>query len=543
MQDGEQQQIQHFSHSVAETILMQLQQWGVKRIYGVIGDAIFGLMDAIAKQKEIKFISVKHESVAAMMASAEAKLTGNIGVCIAQMGPGLANLINGIGDAYLDKAPILAITGQAPLKKIGTPYKQYINQQKLMQGITGFSELIVHPDALVVTLAKAIHTAVSMETVAHLSIPTNLFDQITYEIPYKKVHKKEVQYCTDQLNDVIEVMQGAGSPMILVGNNARGIQQEIRTLAETWGSGLVTAYGAIGVFPKSCQYYLGGLGEGGNKITASLFKQSDVILAIDTSWWPEGFTPTKATVIQIQNNEIKIGEGMPTDYSIVGLSSDIIPYLNMNLQLHQRNKGWIQQVYHTHLNWNKIDIDSSSSPLVPASIISIIEKNVTIDTIIALDEGDSTLWFMEHFKGQCSSVLLSSNWRTMGFGLPAALTAKLVMPDKHVICITGDGGLAMVLADLLTATRYKLNITVLVFNNGTLQMERNKMTLKGLVTEGTDITNPDFTALAIACGWKAYSIQTNDELEQILKTTKNSENPILLNVKTAQDMYPNYQSQ
>ena len=170
--------------TVAEAILEQLHQWGVKRIYGVIGDAIFSLMDAIARQNQIKFIAVKNESVASLMASAEAKLTGRLGVCISQMGPGLGNLMNGLGDAYLDQAPVLAITGQAPLNKIGTDYKQYVDQQELVKPFARYSTLVVHPDTSIEVLSKAMHTALSESAVAHLSIPEDIFSLPTNEQPY-----------------------------------------------------------------------------------------------------------------------------------------------------------------------------------------------------------------------------------------------------------------------------------------------------------------------------------------------------------------------
>ncbi|MEI3607186.1 thiamine pyrophosphate-binding protein [Pseudogracilibacillus sp. SE30717A] len=532
------------SSTVAETIIEQLHLWGVKRIYGVVGDAIFGLLDAIAKQNKIRFISVKHESVAAMMASAEAKLTGNIGVCIAQMGPGLANLINGLGDAYLDKAPVLAITGQSPLKKIGTPYKQLINQQQLMQAISGYSELVVHPDVAVVALAKGIHTAVSMNTVAHLSIPTDLFEHITYAQPHQPVKKKPVFHRPEQFDETVSIMESATSPMMMVGNQTRTLNPEIQKLAAHWGSGIVTAYGAIGMFANDFPFYLGGIGEGGNPNVTPLFKQADVILAIGTSWWPAGFSPVATKIIQIQDNEMKIGEGMPTDHGITGSIRSIITILNEKLQFHTPNEEWINQICGCHQMWSlKKESGNSPSPISPSSIVNAIERNITKETIIALDEGDSTLWFMENFKTQCRAILLSQNWRTMGFGLPAALSAKLTMPENQVICITGDGGLGMVLADLLTATRYKLPITVVVFNNGKLQMEKNKMTFKGLIAEGTDITNPDFAALAKACGWEAHIVKDENELEKLLQLAQTKQVPMLLDIQTAQDVYPNYQSE
>ncbi|MFC4799572.1 thiamine pyrophosphate-binding protein [Neobacillus sp. GCM10023253] len=532
------------SRTVAEAILEQLELFGVKRIYGVIGDAIFGLMDAIAKNGEIQFIAVKHESVAAMMASAEAKCTGGLGVCAAQMGPGLANLINGLGDAFLDGFPVLAISGQAPLKKIGTSYKQYINQQELVQAVTGDSQLVVHPDAVIGSLTKAIYTSITMDTVSHLSIPADVFTVKTLVPTNKPTSITDGEFCTEQLEKGLQIMYSAKNPMILIGNKVGPLSVEIQQLAERWGGGIATAYGAVGILPDSCPYGLGGLGEGGNPFLTHLFKQADVVLAIGTSWWPEGHTPVRARVIQVQNRQTNLGNGMPVDCGIVGNMSDIILQLISRFEPHDRNQEWVGQINQCKQTWaaqNEEEGNKSSFPLQSSRVIRAIERCTTPDTVIALDEGDFTLWFMRNFRAQCEHVLLSSNWRTMGFGLPSALAAKLCMPNKHVICVTGDGGLAMVLADLLTAVRYRLKITVIILNNGMLQMEYNKMVKKGLTPEGVELTNPDFVMLAKACGWEAFRIQSGDELEQLLITAQMSENPVILDVPTAQVSYPNYQ--
>ncbi|MCY9664182.1 thiamine pyrophosphate-binding protein [Paenibacillus alginolyticus] len=239
-------------NTVAQTILEQLRLWGVERIYGVVGDAVFGLMDAIANQEEISFIAVKHESVAAMMASAEAKITGRLGVCIAQMGPGLANLINGLGDAFMDKAPVLAITGQAPLNKIGTFYKQYINQQELAHAISLYSQLVVHPDAVVDSLKQAMYTSVLHRTVSHLSIPADVFTMTTAAMPYEQPELSIPVSDSKVLHQVMHLLHSAKQPMILVGSQARSARESIQTLAEKWGSGILVAGRVCPCFSTCC---------------------------------------------------------------------------------------------------------------------------------------------------------------------------------------------------------------------------------------------------------------------------------------------------
>ncbi|HEX7056408.1 MAG TPA: thiamine pyrophosphate-binding protein [Bacilli bacterium] len=531
------------SRRVAEAILEQLDICGVRRVYGVVGDAIFGLMDAISRQSAIRFVAVKHESVAALMASAEAKCTGNMGVCAAQAGPGLANLLNGLGAAFLDGVPVLAITGQVPGDKIGTRYKQYIHQQELVRAVTGFSELAVHPDAVMRSLTAAVRTAKTLETAAHLAIPADVWNLPTVVPPGKPASAIAGAPDTAQLEQILEVMRQAKRPMIMVGPKARPAAEAIGQLAEAWGSGIALGYGATGVMPDSAPLALGGLGEGGNPYLTGRFKQADAVLLIETDWWPDGQTPTEAIMIRIVGSQAKLATELPVAFSIVGDPALIAAYLAKELALKSGNAGWVRQLKQCKQTWaemNEREGLTAVFPFHPSRIIRAIERSVAPDAVIAVDEGDSTLWFLRNFRARRQRILLSENWRTMGYGLPAALAAKCCLPQRQVVCITGDGGLAMVLADLLTAVRYRLNIVVIVLNNGSLQMERNKMTARGLNPEGTQVINPDFVKLAESCGWSACRVEEAEDLERLLRASLASSKPVLLDVPTAQAPYPDY---
>ncbi|MFD0710925.1 thiamine pyrophosphate-binding protein [Paenibacillus sp. GCM10027626] len=531
------------SLTAAEMILEQLRLWGVKRIYGVVGDAIFGLLDAIAKQEALSFIAVKHESAAAMMASAEAKLTGRIGVCIAQMGPGLANLINGLGDAFMDKAPVLAITGDAPLDKIGTSYKQAVNQQQLMQAVSSYSQLVVHPKAVFASLARAIQMSVQHQTVSHLSIPADVFEQAATIQPYEQPYMPALYADPAAIQQALQFMRNSKRPVMLVGSKAEAESEAIHRLAEKWGCAIAMSYGAIGKVPASLPFMLNGLGEGGNPFLPPLFKQADVVLALDTSWWPEGLVPDTARVIHLVNHPIKLGTSIPVNVGLVGDMPNIIAKLLAGLEQFKPDPDWIEQIRQCRQAWftqNEKERNQAASPLHPANIVKIVEQNIAEDGVIALDEGDSTLWFLRNFRAKDHRFLLSERWRTMGFGLPAAIAAKLILPEKQIVCITGDGGLEMVMAELLTAVKYGLPITVIVFNNGTLQMEQDKMDMKGLQPEGTNLANPDFAKVAEACGWSSQRIETAEQLEAALKRSLSGNKPALLDVFTTQIPHPDF---
>ncbi|QCR32474.1 thiamine pyrophosphate-binding protein [Lysinibacillus sp. SGAir0095] len=529
--------------TVAELILDQLSLFGVQRIYGVVGDATIGLIDALAKQDKIKYIAVKHESTAAFMASAEAKLTGGLGVCTATMGPGATNLLNGLGDAYADRAPVLAITGQAPTNKIGMEYQQYIDQQELMKPFATYSANLASPEAVIEVLQKAARTSLGQRAVTHLSVPKDIFmmPASAEPRPLPNVIEGSSIFTKESLQQAIEIMKTAERPMILAGSGAAQASEDLEKLAELWGAGILVSLGGKGLLNESSQYNLQGIGEGGNPYASELFKEADVVILAGTTWWPEGYVPTEARVIQIDRQFDKFVKDIPTDLGITGKTEEVLPFLTESLQGFSRSEDWVARCLDIKEKWalqNEKEGSTEGFPVHPARIIRALDRTVAPDAILALDTGDNTVWTNRIFKQKEQSVLFSGYWRTMGFGLPAAMVAKLVKPEKQVVAIVGDGGLQMVLADLLTATRYKLNITVVVLNNESLQMERDKIQAENKKELGVDLTNPDFVKLAQSCGWRGLRPGSDTELESVLEEALNTNAPTLVDISTAQVFFP-----
>jgi len=529
--------------TVAELMLEQLSMFGVARISGVVGDATIGLIDALAKQDKIKYIAVKHESTAAFMASAETKLTGVLGVCTATMGPGATNLLNGLGDAYADRAPVLAITGQAPTDKIGTEFQQYIDQQELMKPFAAYSANLASPDATIEVLQKAARTSLGQRVVTHLSVPKDIFSMpATGEArALPNVIEGASTFTKESLNQATEIMKSAKKPMILAGSGATSVSEELQKLAELWGAGILLSLGGKGLFDQSSPHVLQGIGEGGNPYAAEVFKEADVVLLAGTTWWPEGYVPTNARIIQIDRQFDKFVKDIPTDLGIMGKTEEVLPLLTESLQGYSRSEDWVARCQKVKEKWaaqNEKEGSTSGFPVHPARIIRALDQTVAPDAILALDTGDNTVWTNRNFRQKEQSVLFSGYWRTMGFGLPAAMVAKLAKPEKQVVAIVGDGGLQMVLADLLTATRYELNITVVVLNNESLQMERDKIKAANQQEVGVDLTNPDFVKLAEACGWTGIRVDSDAELESVLEEALNTNAPTLVDIKTAQVFFP-----
>ncbi|GAB6932279.1 pyruvate oxidase [Calditerricola satsumensis] len=531
------------SPTVAEAILDQLAEWGVRRIYGVVGDAILGLMDALARQDCIQFVAVKHEAAAALMASAEAKLTGGLGVCVATMGPGLVNLLNGLADAALDRVSVLAITGQSPTDQIGTDVKQFVDQQRLVDPLAVYTAMLASPRAVVDVLATALQEARTRRGVAHLTVPRDLFFAQAPAMgrPRPELVRGTPVVSRDGLERVLAVLRAARRPMVVAGIGARGAADAVVRLAERWGAGVVVSLGAKGAFPETSPVVLGGIGTGGNPYAGSLLAQADVVLVVGDTWWPEGYVPVAARVVQVDVEAANVGRRIPAEIGLVGDARAVVPALRDGLAEHAPDPVWVAQVREAGERWrrqNAREGETPGFPLHPARVVRAVETVLPPDAIVAVDTGDVTVWTNRSFRPRGQTFLFSGEWRTMGFALPAALAAKLCQPARTAVALVGDGGLAMAMAELLTATRHGLKVTVVVFNNGALQMERDKMVVSGLQELGVDVTNPDFVRLAEACGWRGFRVEREEDLEPVLRQALAEPAPALVDVPTASVVYP-----
>ncbi|HYF81068.1 MAG TPA: thiamine pyrophosphate-binding protein [Symbiobacteriaceae bacterium] len=562
--------------TVAEYIVGQLAAWGVRHVYGVVGDTFFPFMDAIAGQEQLRFVPVRHEAAAGLMASAEAKLTGRLAVCVATSGPGIANLINGLGDAYADRAPVLAITGQVEMKQIATNAKQYVDQQALVRPLAGFTELLVHPDAAGTVLPAALRTALGEERVAHLSVPKDLWAmackaEVTPPEPFLGAAP-----CPDEatLDGALQRMREARRPLLLVGQGARPARDAIMALAEKWGAGVIHSMPAIGVVPWSHPLALGGLGAGGSDAAHAALQEADLLLTIACNWWPAKHAPEHLPVVKVDRQPVAVGGKMEVCYGVPGLAEAVVPRLAEGAPGEQRSQ-WRARLTELKAQWQaKVDEETGGGPapdgigqapggigpapapagigpapagigpapaMPPQQIIRILEQSLPPDAIIALDTGDHTVWFNRIFGGTAHEILVSGRWRTLGFGLPAALAAKLCCPDRTVAALVGDTGLQSLLGELTTAADLGLPITIVVVNNGEMAIERNRVITQGHTKLGTAPRTPDFVAVAQACGLNALRATTPTDLQQALNEARDAKGPVLIDAAATAPVAPTSQ--
>lgn len=529
------------TRTVSQLILEQLANWGVDTIYGVSGDAIINLLNDLGGQDRIRFIACRHEEAAALAASAQAKYTGRPGVCVGTSGPGALHLINGLADADTDRVPVLAITGQVESWYMGSWRKQYFDQQTAFRPFVAYSATLAHPGAAVELVTQLLKTAVARRRVAHLAVPKDLFAAPVHLLPRGDEPYLYTGRCSDPevYREAAARLSAARRPVMLVGRGCRGATEQVLSFAQRWGAGIINTLPATGVVPHGHQLALGTLGHAGKEMARAIIYEADLCLVVEATWWPEENTPNMP-VIQLDREPENIGIGTAVNYGVVGDAITALPALEQQLT-GSPNPEWLGRIAEARRLWEaeaESEATSQGSPVDPRVLMALLERHLAEDAVIALDVGDHTIWFGKLFRPRRQEVLVSGKWRTMGFGLPAAIAAKLTSPGRQVVALVGDGGLAMSLGELLTAAQYNLAITVVVLNNGILATEKNRMLVSSLRTIGVDLHNPDFAALARACGAEGFTARTPDEVAEMLPRALASGRPAVLDVLTAGTIPP-----
>ncbi|HZG75474.1 MAG TPA: thiamine pyrophosphate-binding protein, partial [Paenibacillus sp.] len=313
--------------NVGEFILAQLGAWGVERIYGVIGDANLFLLDDIAKQNKIQYVPFLDENAAALAASAEAKLTGRVGVVLGTCGPGLANMLNGLGDAWADGAGVLAITGQVDAAKVGTHTKQYMQQQLAVMPFAAFSETLASPDALPELLQRCLTMSAARGAVTHLSVPKYMYrDKVKGAVlPYAAHLHQPLLAPLEDVEATFRLIAEAKRPMLLLGRGVEAVKREALAFAEALGAAVATTLPAKHVFPNGHQLFVGGFGLAGSEAASVAMAESDLVVICGATWWPDQYSPPSARVVQIDAVRENIGIGHAVERGLVGDLRDIMP--------------------------------------------------------------------------------------------------------------------------------------------------------------------------------------------------------------------------
>lgn len=521
--------------NVSEVMVAQLAQWGVDRVFGIPGDSIDPLVEALRRQRQVHFVQVRHEESGALMASAHAKLTGRLGCCLATAGPGALHMLNGLYDAKMDRAPVLALAGQVDTRVMGTDYFQEVNLNRVFDDVSSYCQLLVSPEQTAHLMSMAARAALSRRGVAMLTIPFDIgrhaVDRHAASSPafYEKARTVPSGESLQAAADLIEQSQ---RPVILAGRGALSARAELLHLAEHLSAPIVHTLPAKGVIDEHHPLSLGGLGLLGAKPAHYATEHTDLLLMVGTSYPYLQFLPRAARTVQIDNDPEQIGKRHFVDVGLAGDAKVALSALQQRLTP-RRPSDFVRDLRarrQTFWEHREAEGRSDRRPMRPQVVPWALSRLVEHNAIISVDVGNVLVFMARNFRTRHQHFLTSSWLGTMGFGLPGAIAAQLAEPDRQVVAVAGDGGFAMGMADLVTAVKYELPITVIVLNNRKLAMIKYEQELIGYPEWGVDLQNPDFAQFAQACGAQGLLVKDADDVPDAISDALRSRRTTLLDV-------------
>jgi len=522
--------------TVSDILLKMLAAHGVEYLFGIPGDAINDVTEAIRRQEKIKFIGVRHEESGALAASVQAKLTGRLAACMGTSGPGAIHLLNGLYDARLDHAPVIAITGQVATGFIGTEAHQEVRLERLFADVAVYSQTVTTVAQVPDVFLEACRAAITHRGVAHISIPTNISGlKASFENGQRlqTAVTGKISPMTADCHAAVELIEQSERIAILVGIGCAGAQTELFDFATAIQAPIVRSLKAKEVIDDDHPLCAGGLGLLGGKPAVKAMDDCDLLIMVGTDFPYQDFYPKSARTIQIDSEPTRIGRRHPVDIGLVAHAGPTLAALTRRVA--SRNNGsFLESIQSEMTHWRKgrdKDEVSDSVPIAPPRVLKAVSDAAPDDTIFIADTGTATAWAARHLRirpGQ--RFTLSGGLATMAIGLPGAIGAQLAYPERRVVAIVGDGAFSMLVGDLVTAVRYRLPIVIVVLNNAKLGFITLEQEAKGLPDWGTDIINPDFTALADACGALGISVSDPGDLDAALQQAFEARRPVVVNV-------------
>ncbi|MDC8452421.1 MAG: pyruvate oxidase [Thaumarchaeota archaeon] len=516
----------------SDIIVEGLLRWGVEVIFGLPGDGINGVIEALRRhQDKIKFILVRHEESAAFMACAYAKYTGKLGVCLATSGPGATHLLTGLYDAKADGAPVLAITGNTYSDTMGTKYQQDVNLLQLFSDVAVYNNMINGPEHAESVIDIACRSALALRGVSHITIPIDTQER-KLEGKYTRHnvggHTAHLLSPTTaaRIPDMIllekaaEILNSGNKIVLLVGQGALDAGDQVIEVAKKLSAPIVKALLGKAVIPDDNSYCIGGLGLLGTEPASDAMAEADTLLMIGTSFPYMEYLPKpgNARGIQIDLFPEKIGLRYPVE---VGLVGDAKRTLDKLLPLlHQKDNKFLKSKQESMKKWHSLmhSSDPLATPIKPQLIAIAVSEELKDNAIISVDSGTNTIWAARHIdikKGMKFS--LSGTLSTMACGLPYAIAAQIAFPDRQSVAFVGDGGFTMLMGEFATAVKYNLPIKVVIIKNNILGMIRwEQLAFLGNPEYGVEFSPIDFVKFAEACGGKGYSIKEPQDIGKVM---------------------------
>ncbi|MBY8573389.1 pyruvate oxidase [Lactiplantibacillus plantarum] len=531
--------------SGSDAVLKVIQKWGVKHIYGLPGGSFDSTMNAIYNQREtLKYIQVRHEEAGAIAASADYKLTGKIGVCFGSAGPGAVHLLNGLYDAKEDGIPMLAIVAQVPTKRMNMDFFQAMNEEPIFDDVAVWNRTAMTAESLPMMTDEAIRQAYAHNGVAVLTIPKD-FGWAEIEDNFEtnaSVHTVNYPAPTaESVADAVKLIKAAKSPMIYFGVGAKDAAEELKAASEKFKMPLVSSVLAKGTIEDDYPAYLGSTGRVAPKPGAEIGFSTDLIL------WVGNNVPfsiflfnKKAKVIQIDIDSEKFGKRHHTNVAIQADAKKALAAINAAGEARD-DSAFYDAAVADKKNWDKWQAsfnDSTESPVRPEPIFDVLNQEASDKAVWAIDVGNVNINFERLIRMHDNQKWATSGiYATMGFGVPAALAAKVNYPDRDVYSLSGDGAFAMLSEEILAQVKYNLHIINIVFSNETLGfIEAEQTDDSHQPLSGVDLPDTDWAKVGEGYGAVGYTVRTKAEFKQALEDAKKTDKPVVIDVKLTHAM-------
>lgn len=540
--------------TTADIIVDRLIAWGVEMIFGLIGDGVNPIMEALRKrQDKIRYVSVRHEESAAFMASGYAKYTGKLGACLATSGPGAIHLMNGLYDAAFEHVPVLALTGMPVRDLLGTQYIQDVDTVSLLKDIAVYNVAVNGPQQALTVVDLACRAALSTPGVVHLGIPKDVqMRMLSDDKPSQKRGNLTGSASwtprietppADQIEAAAALLNGASRPMILAGRGAKAAGKQVEQLAELLGAPVAKALLGRTVISDDSPLTTGSIGDLGTLPSKLAAKECDAFLILGSTmpyleYYPE---VGKARSIQVDRDPRRIGLRYPIEIGLVGDVSSTLQALLPKLQ-RKADRGFLQKTQGNMRQWRetlaKVEAQRTT-PLKPQFVVGQISRLLAEDAMVSIDTGAHTVFCGRHLQLKSTQqIAVSGTLASMGPGLPYAIAAKLVFPSRQSVALVGDGGFTMLMGDLISAVKHKTPIKVVIFKNNSLAQDAWEQKVAGQPEFGAELEPIDFVKFGEACGVEAYRCVNPDEVEPTLKRAFSSSGIALVEMNVDPKEWP-----
>lgn len=516
-----------------------LESWGVDHIYGIPGGSFNSIMDALYHEKEkIKYIQVRHEEVGALAAAADAKLTGKVGAVFGSAGPGATHLINGLYDAQMDHVPLVALLGQVASAAMNYNSFQELNENPIFADVSVYNRTVMTPQSLPHVVDEAIKAAYEHKGVAIVTIPVDLGFAEIEEQDFTTAATHKTGYILPDEKDLLAALpyiEKAKKPVLYVGQGTRNGFEQIKHFSEHFSVPIVASVLAKGIVPDSYKNFLGFAGRVATKPANEALAEADLILFVGSDFpFGRAFFNPDAAFIQVDIDASKFGRRHAVSLSILGDANTTLERLAELGQPRPEDRWYLanQENKENWVNWLKSFEDREEQPIRPEAVYKEINRIAKDDAIFVTDVGNTTIHSIRLLDMNGNQKHTTSGWfATMGNGVPGGIAAQLSFPEKQVFTLSGDGGFAMVMQDIITQVKYQLPIINVVFSNdsfGFIEAEQEDTEQKKF---GVFLEDADFGKASEALGADSFTITDYHQLRPAFDAAQKSTRPVVIDVK------------